>query len=539
MPFESLSEKIQYSLRKLTGRGKVNEKDIDDAMREIRVSLLEADVNYKIVKQFISEVKEKALGERVMKSLTPGDQVVKIVYEELVKLMGEEAVPLNLKKSGISVILVVGLQGSGKTTHVGKLANYLRKNYKLKPLMVAADVYRPAAINQLVTIGKQLDIEVFEMGILTKPQVIAKKGLEYAKEKGYNVVLIDTAGRLAIDEALMQELVEIKDIVNPDEILLTVDAMTGQDAVNVATKFHEKLDVTGCLLTKLDSDTRGGAALSIRYMTQIPIKFTGIGEKMDEIDEATDRVLMGPAKTSRKISDKEKRLVAIHESGHAVIGIKLPDAQEVHKITIIPRGMAGGYTMMLPKEEKMGIMTKEELESQIIGLMGGRAAERLFLNATTTGASDDFKKATRIARSMVTKYGMSDLGPMQLEEEQEGVFLGRDYNKTKNFSDQVALEIDKAVRKIVDDCYDKAVEILKKNEKLVHLLADALVENETLTKEQIECLVETGKMCPADPKQTSEPTMVKLKEIAKSKNIKGYAKMTREELEAALKENDK
>ena len=284
MPFESLSEKIQYSLRKLTGRGKVNEKDIDDAMREIRVSLLEADVNYKIVKQFISEVKEKALGERVMKSLTPGDQVVKIVYEELVKLMGEEAVPLNLKKSGISVILVVGLQGSGKTTHVGKLANYLRKNYKLKPLMVAADVYRPAAINQLVTIGKQLDIEVFEMGILTKPQVIAKKGLEYAKEKGYNVVLIDTAGRLAIDEALMQELVEIKDIVNPDEILLTVDAMTGQDAVNVATKFHEKLDVTGCLLTKLDSDTRGGAALSIRYMTQIPIKFTGIGEKMDEID---------------------------------------------------------------------------------------------------------------------------------------------------------------------------------------------------------------------------------------------------------------
>ncbi len=260
---------------------------------------------------------------------------------------------------------------------------------------------------------------------------------------------------------------------------------------------------------------------------------------MDEIDEATDRVLMGPAKTSRKISDKEKRLVAIHESGHAVIGIKLPDAQEVHKITIIPRGMAGGYTMMLPKEEKMGIMTKEELESQIIGLMGGRAAERLFLNATTTGASDDFKKATRIARSMVTKYGMSDLGPMQLEEEQEGVFLGRDYNKTKNFSDQVALEIDKAVRKIVDDCYDKAVEILKKNEKLVHLLADALVENETLTKEQIECLVETGKMCPVDPKPTSEPTMVKLKEIAKSKNIKGYAKMTREELETAIEEADK
>ena len=284
MPFESLSEKIQFSLRKLTGRGKVNEKDIEDAMREIRVSLLEADVNYKIVKQFINEVKELALGERVMKSLTPGDQVVKIVYEELVKLMGDEAVPINLKKSGTSVVLVVGLQGSGKTTHVGKLANYLRKNNKLKPLLIAADIYRPAAINQLVTLGKQLDIEVFQMGILTKPQVIVKQGLAYAKEKGYNLVLIDTAGRLAIDEALMQELVEIKEIANPDEILLTVDAMTGQDAVNVASTFHQKLNITGCLLTKLDSDTRGGAALSIRYMTQIPIKFTGLGEKMDEID---------------------------------------------------------------------------------------------------------------------------------------------------------------------------------------------------------------------------------------------------------------
>ena len=284
MPFESLSEKIQYSLRKLTGRGKVNEKDIEDAMREIRVSLLEADVNYKIVKEFINGVKELALGERVMKSLTPGDQVVKIVYEELVKLMGDAAVPINLKKSGMSVVLVVGLQGSGKTTHVGKLANYLRKNNKLKPLMIAADIYRPAAINQLVTLGKQLDVEVFQMGILTKPQVIVKKGLEYAKENGFNLVLIDTAGRLAIDEPLMQELVEIKAISNPDEILLTVDAMTGQDAVNVAKTFHDKLNITGCLLTKLDSDTRGGAALSIRYMTQIPIKFTGLGEKMDEID---------------------------------------------------------------------------------------------------------------------------------------------------------------------------------------------------------------------------------------------------------------
>ena len=284
MPFESLSEKIQMSLRRLTGRGKVNEQDIEDAMREVRVSLLEADVNYKIVKKFISEVKEKALGERVMKSLTPGDQVVKIVYEELVKLMGESEVPINLKQSGMSVALVVGLQGSGKTTHVGKLSNLLRKEKKLRPLMVAADIYRPAAINQLVQLGKQLDIEVFQMGILTKPQIIVKKALEYAKANNFNFVIIDTAGRLHIDEALMQELVDIKEIAKPDEILLTIDSMTGQDAVNVAMTFHEKLSVTGCLLTKLDSDTRGGAALSIRYMTQIPIKYVGVGEKLDEIE---------------------------------------------------------------------------------------------------------------------------------------------------------------------------------------------------------------------------------------------------------------
>src|SRR5574344_1901303 len=259
---------------------------------------------------------------------------------------------------------------------------------------------------------------------------------------------------------------------------------------------------------------------------------------MDEIDEATDRVLLGPAKTSHKITEKEKRLVAIHESGHAVIGIKLPDAEEVHKITIIPRGVAGGYTMMLPKEEHMGIMTKEELESEITGLRGGRAAEKLCLSQITTGASNDFQKATNIARSMVTEYGMSDLGPMQLEQKTEGVFVGRDYNKSKDFSDQIALEIDNAVRKILDRCYKKAEDILKENEKLVYLLADALVENETLTKEQIESLVETGKISKEEV-PTEETTMLKLKEVAKSKNIKGYTKMSREELEKAIEESEK
>ncbi len=262
---------------------------------------------------------------------------------------------------------------------------------------------------------------------------------------------------------------------------------------------------------------------------------------MDEIDEATDRVLLGPAKTSRKITDKEKRLVAIHEAGHAVIGLKLQDAQEVHKITIIPRGMAGGYTMMLPKEEKMAIMTKDELLSQITGLLGGRASEETFIGEITTGASDDLKRATKIARSMVTEYGMSDLGPIQLEEKSEGVFLGRDYNKSRDFSDQVALEIDKEVSKILDECYKNAKKLLSKHETLVLLIADALMERETLTKEQISSLVEYGKITPEseDATNNDEPTISKLKEIAKDKGIKGYSKMTKEELEKAIEDVEK
>jgi cell division protease FtsH len=261
---------------------------------------------------------------------------------------------------------------------------------------------------------------------------------------------------------------------------------------------------------------------------------------MDDIDEATDRVLMGPAKTSRKITAKEKKLVSIHESGHAVIGIKLEDANEVHKITIIPRGMAGGYTMMLPKEEKIAIMTQKELLAQITGLLGGRAAEEIFLGEITTGASDDFKKATNIARSMVTEYGMSNLGPMQYEQKTEGVFLGRDYNKSKNYSDQVALEIDTEARKIIETCYEDAKRILNENKDLVMTLSDALIEKETLTKEEIESLVTTGKI--SDNLETSkegEPTLLKLREIAKSNGIKGYTKMSKEELEKAIEELDK
>jgi cell division protease FtsH len=251
---------------------------------------------------------------------------------------------------------------------------------------------------------------------------------------------------------------------------------------------------------------------------------------MMEVDEATDRVLMGPAKTSRKYSDKEKRLVSIHEAGHAVIGLKLENAEDVHKITVIPRGVAGGYTMMMPKEEKMAVRTKQELLDQITGLLGGRCAEELFLNAITTGASDDFSKATKIARNMVTQYGMSDLGPIQLEEKSEGVFLGRDYNKNRDFSDAVALEIDNEVRKIINTSLAETKKILKKNEKLVWAISDALMERETITKEEIEELVETGHIADKE-----EDTLKKLRDLAKEAGVKGYTKMTKEELEKVLK----
>lgn len=284
MPFESLSERIQMSLRRITGRGRLTEADIDEMMKEVRLSLLEADVNYKVVKSFTSEVKQKALGETIMKSLTPGDQVVKIVHDELKRLMGNEASPLIYKANGPTIAMLVGLQGGGKTTHCGKLANLCRKNDQKKPLLIAADIYRPAAIDQLVTIGKQLGIEVYEQGTNAKVVDIVTNGIKYAKEKGYDLIIIDTAGRLHIDEVLMKELQDVVKVAHPDEVLLTLDAMMGQDAINVITTFNEKLPLTGCILTKLDGDTRGGAALSIRYLTNVPIKYVGLGEKLDQIE---------------------------------------------------------------------------------------------------------------------------------------------------------------------------------------------------------------------------------------------------------------
>jgi len=281
--FQSLSEKLNNAFKKFRSKGKLTEADVKVGMREIKLALLEADVNFKVVKSFVNTVSERAVGAEVLESLMPAQQIVKIVNEELINIMGGSQAKLTISPKPPTVIMMVGLQGAGKTTHAGKLAGMYKKQGK-RPLLVACDVYRPAAIKQLEIVGAQLDIPVFQMGDKVSPVKIATEGLKYAEQKGYDMVFIDTAGRLHIDEELMEELKNIKAKVEPSEILLTVDAMIGQDAVNVAQSFNDLLDITGVILTKLDGDTRGGAALSVRYITGKPIKFIGTGEKLDMIE---------------------------------------------------------------------------------------------------------------------------------------------------------------------------------------------------------------------------------------------------------------
>lgn len=284
MAFEGLTERLQNAIGKLKRKGKVSEADVREVMREIRLALLEADVNFKVVKDFVKNVREKAIGAKVLESLTPAQQIVKIVNDELTKVMGQEAVPLSKAAKIPTIIMMVGLQGAGKTTTLAKLALKLKTEKNARPLMIAGDIYRPAAIDQLQSLGQQVEVPVFSLGTDTSPVEIVRQGLASAAEKKNDYVLIDTAGRLQIDEKLMAELAQIKALAQPDEILLTVDAMTGQNAVEVAKGFNEQLDVTGVVLTKLDGDTRGGAALSIRAVTGKPIKFIGQGEKMTDLD---------------------------------------------------------------------------------------------------------------------------------------------------------------------------------------------------------------------------------------------------------------
>ena len=283
MAFEGLSEKLSATFKRLRGKGRLTEADVREGMREVRLALLEADVSYKVVKDFVAQVTERCIGADVLDSLTPAQQIVKIVNEELVQLMGGTNAKLTFASKGPTVVMMVGLQGAGKTTNGAKLAGLMRRQFGKRPLLAACDVYRPAAITQLQVVGKQLDIPVFEMG-QANPVRIAEEAIKYARDHGHDMVFLDTAGRLHVDEALMNELKNIKATVKPDEIMLVVDAMTGQDAVNAAQSFNEWLDIDSVMLSKLDGDARGGAALSVRAITGKPIKFAGIGEKLDQIE---------------------------------------------------------------------------------------------------------------------------------------------------------------------------------------------------------------------------------------------------------------
>ncbi len=358
--FESLGERLQNAVSKIKGYGKITEENISEMTREIRLALLEADVNYKVVKEFINNVKEKALGEEVQRSIKPGDLFVKIVKDELTELLGGEKE--ELKTTGNpAILMLVGLQGSGKTTTIGKLANMLRKKYKKKPLLVAGDVYRPAAIDQLKQLGSQLDIPVYDEG-KNNPVEIAKNAVKYAKENGCDYVLVDTAGRLHIDDNLMQELDNIKDEIKPDEILLVIDSMMGQDAINVIEGFNTSLPLTGVILTKLDGDTKGGVALSVRHLTNVPIKFIGTSEKMDGLDNfdperMAGRILgMGDIislveKATEAIDEKEAEKTARKmQSGKFDLEDFLSQMKQIRKL-----GPLENLLKLIPGSSKLGL----------------------------------------------------------------------------------------------------------------------------------------------------------------------------------------
>ena len=372
MAFESLSERFQKIIKKIRGQARLTESNMDEMLKEVRIALLEADVNFKVVKQFIAKVKEKALGEEVYLKLNPSQMVVKIVHDELEELLGSEKSEINYQKSRPTVMMLVGLQGSGKTTSAGKLAYLMKKKLGKKVLLAAGDVYRPAAIDQLKQIGGQLGVEVFSLGSDVSPVEIAKKAKEKAFNEHYDVLILDTAGRLAIDEILMQELNDINDAISPDEILLLVDAMSGQDAINVANTFHARLPLTGIIMSKLDGDARGGSALSIKYLTGIPIKFAGVGEKLTDLDifhpdRIADRILgMGDVmslveKVQEEIDEKEaKKDVNKFMSGSFTLDDMVIQLKRVQKL-----GSLGGLLKMIPGMPKLNDQQKEFAEKEM------------------------------------------------------------------------------------------------------------------------------------------------------------------------------
>lgn len=371
MAFDSLSERLQSTLKKVSGQGQLTEKNMEEMLTEIRLALLEADVNYQVVKEFIASTKEKALGADVVGSLKPGQVIVKIVHDELVELLGGTVSEVDFSKKP-TVIMMVGLQGSGKTTTAGKIAKLITKKYSKNPLLVAGDIYRPAAVDQLVTLGKQLNVPVYEKGTSQSAESIVEEALNYAKLNHHDVIIIDTAGRLHIDEPLMQELANIKDIAHPDEILLVVDSLTGQDIVNVASSFNEKLSVTGAVLTKLDGDARGGGALSIRHITHVPIKFIGTGEKLDAIDlfypdRMADRILgMGDVvslvEKVQDVYDEKETMKAFNrmQSGQFGLDDMLKQLHQLRKL-----GPLSGVLKMIPGMPKIPNMSDETSEAKL------------------------------------------------------------------------------------------------------------------------------------------------------------------------------
>ena len=371
MAFESLSERLQQSLKKVTGQSTLTEQNMDEMFREIRLALLEADVNFSVVKEFIANTKQKALGQNVLGSLKPGLLVVKIVHDELVELLGTSVSEINFDRKP-TVIMMVGLQGSGKTTSAGKIAKLITKKYSKRPLLVAADIYRPAAVDQLKTLGAQLNIPVFEKGANVSAEQIATEAMAYAKENHHDVVIVDTAGRLHIDEPLMKELQNVKDIVNPSEILLVVDALTGQDIVNVAQSFNDYLNITGAVLTKLDGDSRGGGALSVRHVTHVPIKFIGTGEKLSDIDlfypdRMADRILgMGDVvslveKVQDVYDEKETRKTINRlQSGTFGLDDMLEQLRQIRKL-----GPLSGVLKMIPGMPSLPNLDDDKSEKQL------------------------------------------------------------------------------------------------------------------------------------------------------------------------------
>ncbi|RHM62566.1 MULTISPECIES: signal recognition particle protein [Coprobacillaceae] len=371
MAFDSLSERLQSTLKKVSGQGQLTEKNIEEMLTEIRLALLEADVNYQVVKDFIATTKEKAIGADVVGSLKPGQVLVKIVHDELVELLGGSVSEVSFDTSP-TVIMMVGLQGSGKTTTSGKIAKLITKKYGKKPLLVAADIYRPAAVDQLVILGEQLEVPVYEKGTSQSAESIVEEAMAYAKENHHDVIIIDTAGRLHIDEPLMQELANIKSIANPDEILLVVDSLTGQDIVNVAQSFNDKLAITGAVLTKLDGDSRGGGALSIRHITNVPIKFIGTGEKLDAIDlfypdRMADRILgMGDVvslvEKVQDVYDEKETMKAFNrmQSGQFGLDDMLAQMQQLRKL-----GPLSGILKMIPGMPKMPNINDEDSEKRL------------------------------------------------------------------------------------------------------------------------------------------------------------------------------